>query len=82
MLNYLTRVLQDECQIDLEKPVLVAISGGADSLSIADFMFEAGYQVVAAHFDHKLRQDSGADAEFVRDYAGSKGLRFIFGEEM
>lgn len=80
MLNYLTRVLQDECQIDLEKPVLVAISGGADSLSIADFMFEAGYQVVAAHFDHKLRQDSGADAEFVRNYAGSKGLRFIFGE--
>ena len=80
MLNYLTRVLQDECQIDLDKPVLVAISGGADSLSIAEFMFEAGSQVAAAHFDHKLRLDSGADAEFVRNYAGSKGLRFIFGE--
>ena len=80
MLNSMIRVLQDECQIDLDKPVLVAVSGGADSLSVADFMFEVGYQVVVAHFDHKLRQDSGADAEFVRNYAELKGLGFIFGE--
>ena len=81
MLDNLHTILQDECQIDKNGEVLVAVSGGADSLCISEFMFEAGFTTIVAHFDHKLRPDSGADAEAVRNYAESRGLRSIFGEE-
>lgn len=80
MLSDLRRVLQDECQIDRDRSVLVAVSGGADSLCISEFMQEAGYLVVVAHFDHNLRTDSAVDAEFVRSYAQQRGVRFIFGQ--
>jgi len=81
MLSDLRGILQDECQVDLERPVLVAVSGGADSLCISEFMLQEGYSVVVSHFDHKLRPDSAADAEVVSNYAQSRGLRFILGEE-
>jgi tRNA(Ile)-lysidine synthase len=79
MLSNLAKILQDECQIDFERPVLVAVSGGADSLCIAEFMIQAGYQVVVAHFDHKLRSDSGADANFVRNYSKQRDIHCISG---
>jgi tRNA(Ile)-lysidine synthase len=81
MLSDLRGILQGECQVDLERPVLVAVSGGADSLCISEFMLQEGYSVVVSHFDHKLRPDSAADAEVVSNYAQSRGLRFILGEE-
>jgi tRNA(Ile)-lysidine synthase len=80
MLSDLSRILREECQIDPHKPVLVGVSGGADSLCIAEFMHEAGYSLIVAHFDHKLRPDSAADAESVGDYARRKGLRYITGQ--
>jgi len=74
------RVLQDECQIDRDRAILVAVSGGADSLCISEFMHEDGYPLVVAHFDHNLRPDSSLDAEFVRRYAHQRGMRFMFGQ--
>lgn len=77
MLSDLGRILQEECQLDPLRPVLVGVSGGADSLCIAEFMHEAGYSLIVAHFDHKLRPDSATDAEAVGDYARQKGLRYV-----
>jgi tRNA(Ile)-lysidine synthase len=80
MLSKLGKILQEECQIDRHRMVLVGVSGGADSLSIAEFMHEAGYPLIVAHFDHKLRADSAADAESVGNFAGQRGLQFVVGQ--
>jgi tRNA(Ile)-lysidine synthase len=47
--------------------ILVAVSGGADSVSLLHLLLEAGYKnLVVAHFNHHLRgADSKADALFV-----------------
>jgi tRNA(Ile)-lysidine synthase len=60
--------------------VLVALSGGADSVAMLDLLREvdaAGVLVVAgvAHFNHRLRGDSAdADERFCRDLAASLAL--------
>ena len=59
--------------------VLVACSGGADSVYLLrTAVREMGAKrVVAAHFNHRLRPDSAADARFVKDLCAKLGVRFI-----
>jgi len=46
--------------------MLVALSGGLDSVVLLHRLREAGLQVIAAHFDHRMRPESGDDAQWVR----------------
>src|SRR5450755_2010556 len=46
-------------------PVIVACSGGADSLALLALAAAAGVAVVAAHVDHGLRPGSDADFSIV-----------------
>jgi tRNA(Ile)-lysidine synthase len=50
--------------------VLLALSGGADSVALLDALCllrrPRGFQVAAAHLDHRLRPGSGDDAAFCR----------------
>jgi len=59
-------------------PVVVACSGGADSLALLYLMAEAapdhGWSLTVAHLDHGLRPEAGADADFVVVAAGGLGL--------
>ncbi len=43
----------------------MAVSGGPDSTALLLGLKEAGFEVVAAHFDHQLRSGSNADARWV-----------------
>ena len=60
--------------------VILAVSGGIDSMSLAHASLETagetGLQFHIAHFDHSLRQDSGADTSFVKQYADAYGIKF------
>ena len=65
---------------------VAAVSGGADSVSLLLVLAELmrrrkiTNEVVVAHFDHGLRgKESNADAEFVRELAGSLGYQFELG---
>ena len=53
------------------KKLIVAVSGGADSVALLHLHIEAGYKnLVVAHFNHQLRgRSSAADASFVRKMA-------------
>jgi len=58
--------------------VVLALSGGADSVALLDALAEAGrrqgFGVVAAHLDHGLRPDSALDAEFCRNLCARLGV--------
>lgn len=58
-------------------PVLVAVSGGPDSVALAHVLLELGHRIEIAHFDHQTRGDGSAeDARFVE--AMAKRLNVIF----
>lgn len=46
--------------------VLVALSGGMDSVVLLHLLKFGGARVTAAHFDHAMREGSAADARWVR----------------
>lgn len=58
-------------------PILAGVSGGADSLCLLGMLHEAGWEVVAAHFDHQLRPESAAEAEHVHAIAARLGVLFV-----
>ncbi len=60
-------------------PIIVAVSGGADSLCLLGTLHEQGYPLIVAHFDHQLRADSADDAGFVKQVAGEYQLPFVLG---
>lgn len=63
--------------------ILAACSGGPDSVALVDLLVELRrempFDVAVAHFDHRLRPGSPADAAFVRQRAKELGLPFFFG---
>lgn len=78
------RVIEYGRSLDLfpkEGTLLVAVSGGADSMVLLDCLVRVraalGIGLVVGHVDHRLRASSGADAEFVEAHASTLGLRAV-----
>lgn len=75
----------DICQAEnifSAQKIIVAVSGGADSLALADLLYKVRQrfklQLCIAHYEHGLRgQTSLDDAAFVEDFAKSHGLKFF-----
>jgi tRNA(Ile)-lysidine synthase len=65
---------------------VVAVSGGADSVSLMLALIDLiklkklDIHIVAAHFNHDLRSDSGADEVFVQSLAVENGIEFVAGK--
>jgi tRNA(Ile)-lysidine synthase len=76
-LKYLENACVRECNLTFGRPVLVGVSGGADSLALSDGLAALGFPVVVAHYDHQLRAESQADQQFVREFAGGRQLTFV-----
>ena len=74
------RFISQHTMIEDEETVLVAVSGGADSLALLYGLhalhthLNCHLQVV--HLNHGLREDSAIDAEFVHEHAKRLGLPF------
>jgi tRNA(Ile)-lysidine synthase len=69
-----------------EAAVVVAVSGGADSMSLLAAIHDLRerkkleLRIAAAHFNHKLRPDSHTDCDFVADFARSHRFEFAHSE--
>jgi len=61
--------------------VVVAVSGGLDSVVLLHLMVEESglplKNLVAAHLDHGIREDSSADYDFVEEFADGLGVKFV-----
>lgn len=61
---------------------LVAVSGGVDSVVLLHKLAAAGeHELVVAHFDHGIREDSAADARFVAALAAQYGVPMVMRRE-
>lgn len=73
-------ILNQECQVKPGMPILVGVSGGADSICLLDLFQKSGYPILIAHFNHKLRNEAEDDLFFVKKNAALRGLPFVQGE--
>jgi len=76
MFDQLDLILRQSCGLTPGLPVLAGISGGPDSLCLLNVLHQAGYPVVVAHFNHKLRPEADLEATAVAELARSLNLPF------
>lgn len=76
-----TQIGQQFERLGVSGRVLLAVSGGADSLALLRatqaISDDLGLELIVAHFDHSLRSESAADAEWVSTLAMSLGIRCV-----
>ena len=85
MTDLLQRVeenIQNRCLLKRGPAVLVAVSGGLDSMALLHFLHELSsrhrWKLTVAHFNHRLRgRSSDADERLVRQTAAAMKLPFV-----
>jgi tRNA(Ile)-lysidine synthase len=79
MLEKFETILREKCGLDKARPILAGVSGGPDSLCLLGVLREAGYPVVAAHFNHRLRPEAEAESAYVEAVAARLGIMSVPG---
>ncbi len=70
MLSRLRKYIEHHQLLDEQDKILVAVSGGVDSMVLAHLLIRASYQIDIAHCNFNLRgKNSDADEELVRSFA-------------
>ena len=66
--------------LPVSEPLLIGVSGGADSVALLHGLVELGYRPHVCHLNHRWRgAASDADAQFVQALAGKLGLPVTIG---
>lgn len=66
----------DSISIDSEDYIVVACSGGPDSMFLLHLLWEKNYKIVCAHVNHKVRKISDDEYEFVKKYCEDHNIIF------
>lgn len=80
MLQDIQVVFREQCKLVPDKPVLVGVSGGPDSMCLMEALRQAGYPIVVAHFNHQLRPDSDAEANLLEQTVARKNIPSVLGK--
>jgi len=77
-LNLNPKVVEDQLRKHIAPPakLLVAVSGGVDSVVLAHLIKSLQYPLVIGHVDHRIRAGSHRDAAFVRRLAARWHIPF------
>uniref|UniRef100_UPI00404B6736 tRNA lysidine(34) synthetase TilS n=1 Tax=Flavobacterium sp. TaxID=239 RepID=UPI00404B6736 len=75
MLKILENHIETEIPQLKGKRILIALSGGIDSMVLAHAFLQLGFQISIAHCNFQLRKESDADEKFVADWAKANKVR-------
>jgi tRNA(Ile)-lysidine synthase len=75
--NRFRQFIEKEKLFDESRQVLLAVSGGIDSVVMARLFARAGFRFAIAHCNFQLRDaEADADEQFVKELAAQLGVRF------
>ena len=78
MITKLRIHLQENFPFLTDKKLLLAVSGGVDSMVLTDLFRQLPFQIAIAHCNFNLRgEESIGDEQFVRQYAEDHGIPFF-----
>lgn len=76
VLDKVPRILREK--LDITKYYVAAVSGGADSLALADALQRCGFRFTVCHVEHGIRaKESLEDASFVEEFCRKRGIAFF-----
>ncbi len=77
MLKNFKKFIRDHNLIRSNQRVLLAVSGGIDSMVMSDLFIKSGYEAAIAHCNFSLRgSESDKDQDLVSDYASKNNIHF------
>ena len=75
VLDKVPRILREK--LDITKKYVAAVSGGADSLALADALQRCGFRFAVCHVEHGIRgKESREDASYVEEFCRQRGMKF------
>jgi len=75
VLDKVPRILREK--LDITKRYVAAVSGGADSLALADALQRCGFRFAVCHVEHGIRgRESREDAFYVEKFCRQRGIIF------
>ena len=78
MLDKFRSYIEKNHLIEKGDKILVALSGGVDSMVLAELLRQCGYDIAFAHCNFHLRGlESDGDEKFVREYAERVGVKLF-----
>jgi len=72
-----SQVLLKDCQVNPELPLVVGVSGGADSLCLLHALKETDFKLIVGHLDHSLRERSAAQAAALGEQIAALGIPYF-----
>ncbi len=85
MYNKVKAYMEEYQMVNENDTIVVGVSGGADSvclfLLLNEYCRQKSANLVAVHLNHKIREDAGADAEYVRELCKEFGVTLHVFEE-
>ena len=80
MVDKIACALEGPCRVEPGMTVLVAVSGGPDSMALLHatriLASRFGFSICAGHVEHGIRERSREDADFVRERCEQAGVSF------
>jgi tRNA(Ile)-lysidine synthase len=77
MIDVVRTYINKHSLLSEDKPVLVGLSGGADSVALLTVLIRLGYACIAVHCNFHLRGgESDRDEAFAENFAGGSGVPF------
>ncbi len=76
MFAAIRKVLQEVCHFEPRDLLVVAVSGGPDSLALMTLLHEMDWNMIVAHLNHQLRPSADLEEEGVRQWALQMGAVF------
>lgn len=73
----ITRALINDCGVNPDLPLVVGVSGGADSLCLVHCLKDGGFKLIVGHLDHALREISAAQVSALSQHMAELGLPFF-----
>ncbi|MEW5950487.1 MAG: tRNA lysidine(34) synthetase TilS [Elusimicrobiota bacterium] len=76
--NKASAALKNEPLFENKYPILLAVSGGKDSMALLYYFAKKRKNIIAAHFNHAIRgKESDADEKLVKKYCFDNSVPFV-----
>ena len=82
MLEKVIRTIKENNLIDDGDKIVLAVSGGPDSISMLDILYKIqqdkkmNFEIVVAHVNHMIREEAIEDAKYVQDFCEKRNIEF------